>query len=141
MTCLNNTTILGCYERNPGEFENVVLHYIYDNQGQPAVVVTNLEGDVEPSADPSNVRVGACTLGDTVDVEFEILCDIPVGPGPVVRFIRRTIVTVYTNGDPPLMQVADFEMDYTNPYTPTGDIGACSDCPELQQRGLIPGWN
>lgn len=55
MTCLNNAAVLGCYNGTP-----VVLHYTYDNSGQPQVRITDLAGAVIPAATSANTVLGEC---------------------------------------------------------------------------------
>lgn len=55
MACLNNAAVLGCYNGTP-----VVLHYTYDNSGQPQVRITNLAGTVIAGATVANTVVGEC---------------------------------------------------------------------------------
>lgn len=55
MTCLNNAAVSGCYNGTP-----VVLHYTYDNSGQPQVRITDIAGAVVAGANAANTRVGDC---------------------------------------------------------------------------------
>lgn len=135
--CYTNTAVAGCYSDGTNPPVSVVIHYIYDNAGQPAVRITDLAGAVVAGADLTNTTVGACALAPA-DTEFETLCDVQAD-GSSVQFVRRTITTIDSFGVP-TVAVADFELDYATAYTVTGTAGACPTCAELAARGLQTAW-
>lgn len=137
MSCFNNTALPGCYNDGTNPAQSVVIHYTYDNKGAPAVVITDLAGDVVAGADTTNTAVGACAA-PTPDFEHQVLCDL-LADGSSVQFVRSTISQVAVDGTPSIV-VADFEMDYETPYTVQGEVGECPNCPELPARGLQTGW-
>ena len=135
MNCYAYTTVLGCYNDGANPPRTVTFHYIFDAPDtNPAVKITELDGTMIAGADMTNTTPGACALIPP-DVEFEVLCDIQAN-SDIVRFARRKIITFDAAGVP-TVAVADFEMDYTTPYTVTGDVGPCSVCPELPERGFL----
>lgn len=135
--CLNNTAVIGCYKDGTNPPQSVVIHYAYDNEGQPAVHITDLAGVVVADATVANTSLGACIV-PSPDVEWETLCDVQVD-GSSVQFIRRSITSFDGLGNPTTV-VADFAPDQITPYTVTGTVGACPACPELSARGLQTAW-
>ena len=137
MSCFTNTVLPGCYNDGVGPPVSVGIHYINDNQGSPAMVVADVNGDLIPGADASNTTIGACALPPT-DVEFELLCDVQTD-GTSVKFARRKVTTFDAQGVPNV-DVSDFELDYVTGYVVTGDVTACPTCAPLADRGLLTAW-
>jgi len=135
--CYNNAAVAGCYTDGVNAPVSVVIHYTYDNQGAPAVHITDLAGVPVAGATATNTSVGACALTPP-DVEWEILCDV-AADGSSVPFARRKI-TSFDGLGVPTVAVADFETDYETPYTVVGTVGICPTCEELAARGLQTAW-
>lgn len=141
--CLNNTAVAGCYSDGTNAPASVVIHYSYDNQGQPAVHITDVAGAVVAGATLANTTVGQCAMIPP-DVEWEELCDVQAD-GSSIPFMRRTITTFNGLGVP-TVAVADFTLDQVTAYTVTGTAGVCptwSNVPssaELPARGLQTAW-
>ena len=60
MNCFTNTVLPGCYNDGVNPPVSVGIHYINDNQGNPAMVVADVNGDPISGADASNTTIGAC---------------------------------------------------------------------------------
>jgi hypothetical protein len=135
--CYTNTAVAGSYNDPVNGPTPVVIHYTYDNQGDPQVHITDVAGVVIADADDSNTTVGASLLPPP-DVEFETLCD-QQADGSSVRFARRTITSISGTGVV-TVAVADFGLDYTTSYTVTGTVTTCPTCTELADRGLQAAW-
>jgi hypothetical protein len=135
--CLNNSTVVGCFDDGASPPKSVVIHYTYDNLGAPAVRITDASGAVVAGATVLNTTPGACPVASP-DVEFAQLCDLQ-GDGTVTEFIRRTVTTFDAAGVPTTV-TADLELDHNTAYSPTGTVVACGDCPPLAARGLQAAW-
>jgi hypothetical protein len=135
--CLNNAAVIGCYSDGTNAPVSVVIHYSYDNEGQPAVHITDLAGAVVAGATLANTTVGQCAMIPP-DVEWEELCDVQAN-GSSTPFMRRTITTFDGLGAP-TVAVADFALDQVTAYTLTGTAGSCPTCAELPARGLQTAW-
>jgi hypothetical protein len=135
--CLNNSTVVGCFNDGTNPPQSVVIHYTYDNLGAPAVRITDSSGAVVAGATVANTTPGACPVASP-DVEFAQLCDLQ-GDGTVIEFIRRTVTTFDAAGVPTTV-TADLELDHNTAYAPTGTVVACGDCPPLAARGLQAAW-
>lgn len=134
--CLNNTTVLGCYTGGAGPV-SVVIHYAYDNQGAPAVRITDLAGAPIAGATLANTSAGACAV-PSPDVEWVELCDTAAN-GVVTGFTRRSI-TSFDAAGVPTTTVANFQLDRVTVYAPTGTVGLCEACAPLASRGIQAAW-
>ena len=67
--CLENTAVVGCYD-NGGVKTPVVIHYIYDNILEPAVLITDTAGVPVAGADATNTTAGACEFGTNPNVSL-----------------------------------------------------------------------
>ena len=65
--CLENTAVVGCYD-NGGVKTPVVIHYIYDNILEPAVLITDTAGVPVAGADATNTTPGVCSM-PTLEVQ------------------------------------------------------------------------
>ena len=134
--CRNNTSVPGCYD-NAGTKTNVVIHYTFDNAGQPAVRITDTAGVVIAAATAANTVPGSCAAAAS-DVEWEQLCDIAAN-GSATTFFRRSITSFDAAGVPTTV-TADFQLDKTTAYVPAGTVGACPSCAQLAARGVQATW-
>ena len=135
--CLNNTSVVGCFNDGVAAPQSVVIHYTFDNLGAPAVRITDSAGVVVAGATVANTSAGACAVASP-DVEFAQLCDLQAD-GTVVEFIRRSITSFSALGVP-TTATANLALDHTTAYVPTGTVVACGDCPPLAARGLQTTW-
>jgi hypothetical protein len=138
MTCLNNTSIAACHTSGAGPV-NAVIHYTFDNQGAPKVVITDTAGVVIAGATAANTTAGACAVASP-DVEWLTMCDT-LASGAIVRFEQRTITTWSASGVP-TSATALFAADRTTAYVPVGTVAVCDNCQPLTaaQRGVQAAW-
>lgn len=136
--CFNNAAIAGCYTGGASPV-SVVIHYTYDNQGAPAVRITDASGAPIAGATLANTTVGACALSPAI-VEQNELCDVQAD-GSSVQFVRRTITSFDASGVP-TVTVTDWALDYVTAYTVTGTVSQCPTCNPLDagQRGIQAAW-
>lgn len=137
--CFDSYGVAGCHTAADGSLVPVVLHYVNDNVGAPAVVITDVAGAVVALADESNTVAGACPL-PLPDVEWQQLCDVQAD-GSVVPFMCQVITTFAADGTPTNAS-ANFELDKETPYTVTGTVAECPQCEPLAdgERGIQPAW-
>ena len=135
--CRDTNAVLGCYNDGVNPPVTVMVTHVHDFQGAPAAIITDITGAVIAGATLANTTLGACVLASPT-VEFNELCDMQAD-GSSVQFVRRTITSVDGLGVP-TVAVANFAMDYTTAYVPTGTVGQCPTCAELTARGLQTTW-
>lgn len=135
--CLNNTSVVACFNDGVNPPSSVVIHYTFDNLGAPQARITDVDGTVIPTATLANTSPGACAVSPP-DVEFVQLCDVQAN-GDVIEFVRRTITSFGTVAAP-ISTVTDLQTDLLTPYVITGTVKACGDCPPLAARGLQTTW-
>lgn len=134
--CRNNTSVPGCFD-NAGVKTNVVIHYTFDDAGQPAVRITDTAGVIVAAATAANTVPGACAAAAS-DVEWEQLCDVAAN-GSSTPFFRRSITSFDAAGVPTTV-TADYQLDKVTVYAPAGTVGACPTCAQLAARGLQAAW-
>jgi hypothetical protein len=138
MTCLNNTSVAGCYASATGNI-GVVIHYTFDNAGAPKVIIADVGGAVVAGATLANTTAGACAVASP-DVEWLTMCDT-LPSGAIVRFEQRTI-TSWNAANVPASTTAFFAADRTTVYVPAGTVAVCENCQPLTtaQRGVQTAW-
>lgn len=137
--CTDTETRLVCYtDTATGERTTIFQVVTLNANGGPVNWYYTDAADPTTAFDVTagTVSAGSCPVA-APDVERELLCDIQAN-GTVVQFVRRTVQSFDAGGapiDPPL--VNDFATDSITPYTVTGTVGQCDNCPDPVITGLV----
>ncbi|MGW6391217.1 hypothetical protein ACWFR1_12110 [Streptomyces sp. NPDC055103] len=137
-----------------GNSAGMILHVTASYDYEPRVWTQVIEdgrvyyldenGDQQADIPPGD-RIVSCGGGGECcpwrDAELVELCDVQPD-GSQVRFLRAL---VFNDADPATPSIIDLALDGVTPYTPTGTVGACRDCPASFDtecvKQVVNGWS